>query len=118
MLMDTASDLRAVNVHLRAALNRMQPEPGAPWLLKADDLSDLRAVILRAAKCQRAIEANATPEAEAVKELREYRTNMEELAWVLPNVQGRLLAEKARLQNGRAHLAAIESWAQASQGTL
>ena len=118
MPIDTASELRTVNVHLRATLNRMRPELGAPWLLKANDLSDLRGVILRAAKCRRAIEANGMPDAEAAKELSEYRSNMEELARVLPNVQGRLLAEKARLQNGRAHLAAIESWAQASQGTL
>jgi hypothetical protein len=118
MSSDTAASLRIANDNLRAGLARLQPEPNAPWLLKPEDLSGLLAVVLRAARCRRSLASNAFPDAELEKEICEYRNNIEELAKVLPSVLGRLLAEKARLQNAQAHVTAAGAWARASEETL
>jgi hypothetical protein len=110
--------LSIANGRLRAGLARLQPEPNADLLLKPEDLADLRAVVLGAASCWRSLAPNGVPDAELEEELREYRSNIEKLAKALPSVQGRLLAEKARLQSARSHLAATNAWAQASKDTL
>ncbi len=113
-----AESLRIANVDLCAGLARLQPEPNAPWLVKPEDLSHLLGVVLRAASCRRLLASEVAPDAELEKEIREYRSNIEKLAKVLPSVQGRLLAEKARLQNAQSRMAATKAWAQASQDTL
>jgi hypothetical protein len=115
---DTAASLRLANDNLSAGLARLQPESNAPWLLKPEDLSGLLAVVLRAARCRRSLASDAFPSAELEKEIGDYRYNMEELAKVLPSVLGRLLAEKARLQNAHAQLTAAGAWARASKNTL
>ena len=114
----TTESLRIANGSLRAGLARLQPEPNADWLLKPEDLTDLRAVVLRTASCWRSLAPDGVPDAELEKELCEYRNNIEKLAQVLPSAQGRLLAEKARLENAQSHVAATNAWAQANKNTL
>jgi hypothetical protein len=114
----TTESLRIVNGNLRAGLARLQPEPNASCLLKTEDLSDLHAVVLCAARCRRSLASDGVPDGELEKEICEYRSNIEKLAKVLLSVQGRLLAEKARLQNAQSHVAATNAWAQASKDTL
>jgi hypothetical protein len=114
----TIENLRIANMDLRAGLARLQPEPNAPWLLKPEDLSKLLAVVLQAAKCRRNLAPFGVPDAEPEKEIREYRSNIEKLGKVLRSVQGRLLAEKARLQNAQSHVAATNAWARASKYTF
>ena len=110
--------LRIANVELRAGLARLQPEPNAPWLLKPEDLSDLLAVVSQAARCRGSLVSNGIPDAELAMDLREYRRNLERLAKVLLSVQGRLLAEKARLQNAQSHVAITDAWVRANKNTF
>jgi hypothetical protein len=115
---DAIESLRIANGSLRAGLARLQPEASAPGLLNPEDLSGLLEAVSRAAKCRRSLAPDVVPDAEMQQELREYRSNIEELAKVLPTAHGCLLAEKARLQNVQSHLAAAKAWAQASKDTL
>ncbi len=110
--------LRIANGNLRAGLARLQPEPNSPCLLTPEDLCDLHAMVSYAASCRRSLASDGVPDGELEKEIREYRSNLEKLAEVLPSVQGRLLAEKARLQSARSHVTATNAWAQASKDTL
>ncbi len=118
MASTAAESLRRVNADLRARLARLQPEQNEPWLVKAEDLSELQAVISRAANLRRDIAPDSPPDEELRKEISDYRSNVEELAKILPSVQGRLLAEKARLQDAQSHVAAIGAWVRANSETL
>jgi hypothetical protein len=118
MSSDITASLRMVNGHLRVGLARLQPELNAASPLKPRDLSDLLAEVLRAAACRRGVAPSCVPDADWEKEISEYRSNLEKLRKVLPSVQGRLLAERARLQNAQSHVTAVKAWARASRATL
>ena len=114
----TAESLRIANKNLRAGLARLQPEANSPSLLTPEDLLDLHAMVSQAASCRRSLASDSVADSELEREIREYRGNIEKLAEVLSSVQGRLMAEKVRLQTARSHVAATNAWARASKDTL
>jgi hypothetical protein len=115
---ESASTLRLANTSLRAWLVRLRAEPIALSPVQANDLQDLLAELLRAFGCLRTGPEEKPTDGELESEIAEYRTNLESLAKVLPSVQGRLLAERARIQIEQSHIAARKAWAQASRRTL
>ena len=108
--------LRAVNKSLKSALVRFRPEQQHCSAIKPHELSDLLGVILQAADCLRGISPQAAPELK--HESLEYRSNLEQLKQLLPDFQVRLLAEKARLEVAKSHVAAGAAWAAASTKTF
>jgi hypothetical protein len=115
---ESAATLRLANTSLRAWLVRLRAEPIALSPVQADDLQGLLAELLRASGCLRIGPGEKPNDAELENEIAEYRTNLESLAKVLPSVQGRLLAERARIQIEQSHIAARKAWAEASRRTL
>jgi hypothetical protein len=115
---ETAATLRLANTSLRAWLVRLRVQPVALTQIQASDLQDLLAELLRTSGCLRTGSADATPGTELDREIAEYRANLESLAKGLPSVQGRLLAERARIQIEQSHVAARKAWAEASRRTL
>jgi len=118
MSSETAATLRLANTSLRAWLVRLSAEPIALSPIQAQDLHDLLAELLRTSGCLRSGSAGTSPDLELETEIADYRTNLESLAKVLPSVQGRFLAERARLQIEQSHIAARKAWAEASRRTL
>ena len=115
---ETAATLRLANTSLRAWLVRLRAEPVALSPIQANDLHELLAELLRTSGCLRIGLENATPDTELENEIADYRANLESLAKVLPTVQGRFLAERARLQIEQSHIAARKAWAEASRRTF
>jgi hypothetical protein len=121
---DRLETLRQVNQNLRSALARLRPEKTHCSAIRLQDFSSLLAELLRASECLRpgpdsddtaALEAGFDSRVE--KEALEYRANLEKLCRFLPGLHVRLLAEKARLEKARAHLAAAENWARLTAKT-
>ncbi|MFI5102182.1 MAG: hypothetical protein ACHP9V_02300 [Terriglobales bacterium] len=112
---DALETLRQVNDHLRSALLRLRPERQHCSTIRPQDFSDLLSQLLRAAECLR--HPPEQPEAAAAleREALEYRRNLEKLKRFLPDLHGRLLAEKSRLETAQAHVAAAAAWAHASK---
>ena len=118
MTTESAATLRLANTSLRAWLVRLRAEPISLSPLQANDLQELLAELLRASTCLR-IDSPTTPaNRELFAEISSYRTNLESLSKILPSIQGRLLAERARLQIEQSNLAARKAWAEASRRTL
>jgi hypothetical protein len=113
---DDLATLRAVNKNLKSALVRFRPERQHCSTIKPHELSDLRSAILQAADWVRGISPQATPELK--NESLEYRSNLEQLKQLLPDLQVRLLAEKSRLEAAKFHAAAATAWAGASTTTF
>ena len=118
MSSENAANLRLANTSLRAWLVRLRAEPLGLSEIQAKDLQNLLAELIRASSFLRGACPDAPENGELENEIAEYRTHLESLAKVLPSVQGRLLAERARLQIEQAHLAARKAWAEASRRTL
>lgn len=110
--------LQQVNDNLRSALVRLRPEQKHCSTIRPQDFSDIMSQILRAAECLRRPHARSEADAALEKETLEYRSNLEKLKDFLPDLHGRLLAEKARLETAQTHVAAATAWARASKKTL
>jgi len=117
---DALETLRQVNEALRSTLIRLRPEQKDCLTIRAQDFSDLLGEILLAAECLRHPPTHSQPAAalELEKESLEYRSNLEKLKRFLPDLHGRLLAEKCRLESARTHVAAAAAWVRASKGIL
>lgn len=128
---DALETLRQVNGNLRSALSHLRPERKHCSAIKPQDLSGILSHLLRAAECLRRLPppspANSPANSEDAlafgkdalqKEALEYRSNLQNLKHFLPDVHGRLLAERSRLETARTHLAAATAWAKARQKTL
>jgi hypothetical protein len=116
---DALETLRQVNDNLRSALIRLRPEQKHCSTITPQDFSDLLSQLLRAAECLRHATAPLPEGAMALEnESLEYRGNLEKLKHFLPDLHGRLLAEKSRLETARTHVAAATAWAQANKKTL
>jgi hypothetical protein len=115
---DALETLRQVNDNLRSALIRLRPEQKDCSTIRPQDFSDILSQLLRAAEClgRRPLDSDAGAALE--KESLEYRGNLEKLKQFLPDLHGRLLAEKARLENAQLHVAAAAAWARASKKAL
>jgi superfamily I DNA and/or RNA helicase len=110
--------LRLVNDNLRSALIRLRPEQRLCSSIRPEDFSDLLSHVLRAAEYLRRPETQSEASVALDKESLEYRSNLEKLKDFLPDLHGRLLAEKSRLETAQTHVAAAVAWAQASKKTL
>lgn len=120
--------LRRVNGNLRSAIGRLRPERRHCSTLQPQDLAELMSHVLQATECLRNIHPHSPGptkledhlvEREVIeKEVLEYRRHLEDLKHFLPDLQVRLLAERARLETARAHLSAASAWAGARRETL
>jgi hypothetical protein len=115
---ESAATLRLANTSLRAWLVRLRAEPIGLSAIQAKDLQELLAELLRASGYLPNAATGPALNAALETEIFEYRSNLESLAKALPSVQGRLLAERARLQVEQSHLTARKAWAEASRRTL
>jgi hypothetical protein len=115
---DALETLRQVNDNLRSALIRLRPEQKHCSTIRPQDFSDLLSQLLRAAECLRRPRGQSQASVALDEESLEYRSNLEKLKDFLPDLQGRLLAEKSRLETAQTHVAAAAAWARASKKTL
>jgi len=115
---DTLECLRQVNDNLRSALFRLSPEQKDCSTIRPHDFSDILTQLLRGAECLRRLPPSADAGGALEKESLEYRSNLEQLKHFLPDLHGRLLAEKTRLENAQLHVAAAAAWARASKKTF
>ena len=115
---DTLETLREVNENLRSSLLRLCPEHKDCSTIRPQDFSDILSQLLRAAECLGRLPLNSDAGAALEQESREYRSNLEKLKQFLPDLHGRLLAEKARLENAQLHVAAAAAWTRASKKIL
>ena len=113
---DDLAILRAVNKNLKSALLRFRPERQHCSAIEAQELSDLRCLIVQAADCVRGVSPLAAPELK--NESSEYRSNLEQLKQLLPDFQVRLLAEKSRLEVAKSNVAAAVAWNGANRKTF
>ena len=114
---DALATLHRVNGSIRSALTRLRPDQKHCSDILPQDFSDLLGEILRAAECVRS-QAAQTEAMDLAQASLEYRTNLEKLRDLLPQLHGNLLAEKSRLETAQAHVAATAAWARASTKTL
>ena len=115
---DALETLRQVNDSLRSALIHLRPERKLCSSIGPQDFSDLLSNILRAAECLRRQRALSESSAGLEEESVEFLRNLEKLKDFLPDLHGRLLAEKSRLETAQAHVAAAAAWARASNKIL
>jgi hypothetical protein len=115
---DALETMRQVNENLRSALIRLRPEQKLCSTITPHDFSDILSQLLRAAECLRCAPAHAEAAAAIEKESLEYRSNLEKLKLFLPELHGRLLSERARLETAQTHVAAAAAWARAGKKTL
>ena len=111
----TTEDLGETNRKLRNLLIRLR-EAAAPADVVAASLTELMDELLHASDLLRGAETG--PDADLEQQINQYRGNIEQLQEMLPAIQGRLIAERARLENIRSHLAAAANWTQTSRKTL
>jgi hypothetical protein len=107
--------LRLVNIRLGTALvslqNREASTPPEGLTVLLEDLSQASHIL-------RTTGAGPFTDPALIREITQYRGNLEQLARLLPGIEGRLLSERARLESARTHVASALLWAQASQKTL
>ncbi len=115
---DPLETLQQVNEYLRSALIRLRPEQNHCSNIRPQDFSDILSQLLRAAECLRRLPPGSGVAAALEKESLEYRGNLDKLKHFLPDLHGRLLAERARLETARTHVAAATAWARANKKTL
>jgi hypothetical protein len=110
--------LRLANDKVRSALNRFQSSRGGVVSIRTNDFTALRKEVLSAANCLRSVPADRGSDAELEKEISEYRTNLQQLAQILPLIHVGLQARRGRLQTALDHLQAAVAWAEASKKSL
>jgi hypothetical protein len=103
--------LHSINEHLREVLARWMAEPSDPNAFQTEALAPLLARLTRASELLNGVVVRNPPDLQLEKEISDYRSNVEKLQELLPLIQSRLLAEKARLESARAHLQAATAWA-------
>jgi hypothetical protein len=115
---DAVETLRQVNDDLRSGVVRLRPEQKDCSTITPQDFADFLSNIQRAAECLRSLRIRSETSMAIEAESLEYRTNLEKLKDFLPDLHGRLLAEKSRLEMAQTHVAAAAAWARASKKTL
>jgi hypothetical protein len=109
--------LQAANQHLRARLSRLAGGNHTPAGPVATEFTDLLAELQHSASCLRNLPM-ASLDAEMLSEISEYRSQIQQVAKILPSLQARLLIERVRLEAARAHVAKAAAWAQGSKKVL
>jgi hypothetical protein len=104
--------LRLINRKLGIVLARWEAETMDAASILPQVLTDVLTELHNAARWLGMITPGSVPGPELEKEIAEYRSNAGKMEQVLPRVQGRLLAEKARLEGARSHVEAAAAWAE------
>jgi len=108
--------LEAINNELQQALDELWRD--ATVAASPRTFASVLTVLQRGSEVRRALSTELAGNPDIVAQLKLYRRHLEELGEVLPRIQGRLLAERARLEGEQSHLAAASAWVQANQKTL
>jgi hypothetical protein len=114
---DPLASLRRTNEYLRSSILRLQADQTVCSTIKPQDFTDLLNEILRMGECLRSTPSDSPQLAAMQEESAQYLTNLESLKDFLPQLHGRLLAEKSRLEIAQNHAAAA-AWASASKESL
>jgi hypothetical protein len=112
----TMQSLISANARIRLLLAARQTPGTSVGTIQLHDIRGLAQDMARVGQMLRELPTEIG-DSDLRREVVEYRTNVERLGQVLPSLQGWLLAEKARLQAARGHLAAAAAWAQACDKT-
>jgi len=110
--------MRLVNRHLRPAVTRLQCEQERCGAIAPTEFADLLGELRHASDCLRNLPVASLPDDEMAREVSEYKSHLAQLRNLLPSAHGRLLIEKARLENARVHVARAAAWTQARAKTL
>ena len=108
--------LRLTNGRVRELTRRIQSGARGPRARHEDFVSLLDEVTRAAVWLARVPTEDS--DAEWAKEVSDYRSTLEQLRQVLPEIQSRLLAERIRLEANHKHLSAATAWAHASKSTI
>ena len=117
MSSEVVARLRAVNQRLRSQLASLAGKR-TPGAIAPGVFPDLLQTVGNANACRREFSSNPATDPEWENEISEFRHHLELLATILPSLSGRLLAEKARLEVAKAHVAKAAAWAEARAKTL
>lgn len=112
------SELRAANARLLTLLVQLRQDGGPGGCAGPEELAYLLSEVASTARLSRIFTAESLENAATARELSEYRQTLEELQRLLPAIQTKLLADRARLENERCHCSAASDWAEASRRTL
>jgi hypothetical protein len=118
MPVSAVEGLRLVNGRLTTLLGSWQAEPIDPTSLQPQVLTALLADLQQVARWLSAIPPDSPRDGDFAREVAEYRGNVQRLEELLPRLQGWMLAEKARLDGVRAHLAAAGAWVEGRRKIL
>ncbi len=108
--------LRQTNDRLRSTIRKWQ-NPDDSSGIEPESLTGLLEELRQTAKLLGKVPSGPPLETEWERALSDYRSHAQQLEKLLPGVQGRLLAEKARLESARAHLAAAAAWMEGQKKT-
>jgi len=104
--------MQQINHKLCRVLELIQQQESGPVRVTDADLARLLSELQKAEQ----IRATATRNGdELCSEFVEYRRNLEDLRVMLPKLQARYSAERARLQHDHSHLQAANGWAQTQE---
>lgn len=107
-----AQQMHETNRRLRDFLELIPQQESGPLRIGPADLTSLLAELKNVERFRKN-EINA--DARLDTELAEYRKNLEDLRGLLPSLQARYIAERARLEHDRSHLQAAAGWAQTQE---
>jgi hypothetical protein len=111
---DALATLQRANDDLRSAILQLSPERSSCLTITPKDFSDLLSQISTAKECLRRLGGHSAAAAIEQGTLA-FRGNLETLKDLLPDLHGRLLAEKSRLEIARNEVASTAAWARANQ---
>lgn len=113
-------NLEETTARLRTWLDQFLPRTetnGLPArIIRPDEILFLLSELMRAGEWLKGAPQPRDPQAE--QQISEYRTQIERLRRLLPNLQSSLLAERARLENERERVHAASRWTHTSRQTL
>lgn len=100
--------LQETNGKLHRLLELMQQQESGPIRVNAVDLAGLLSELQRVAQLRK---AKSKTDPTLAAEFAEYRKVLENLRAMVPRLQARYVAEKARLERDHNHLRAASGWA-------
>lgn len=106
--------MHLINRRLRVLLIRLGDENTLPERT-AQNLSELMGQLRDAAE---RLPNLPSGNPESAKAAVEYHNHVKALSQILPTIQGRLMAERGRLEAQRSQMAGARAWAQASKHSL
>ncbi|SRR6266496_4965615 len=105
--------VQETNRRLSHFLELVQQQESGPLQIQASELAELLSELRKVEQLRAA--ALGTGDEALTRSLAEYRAHLQHLDAMLPRLQARYAAEKARLERDRAHLQAASGWAQTQE---